>query len=127
MKRLFLIIFAVFMFHPALAAEQTYAFYTAAAQKQFQTLTAELRCLVCQNQNIAESNASLAVDLRNQIYQQINAGKSNQEIIAYLVARYGNFILYKPPLEPATLALWFGPFLLLVFAVGYLLYYCKKR
>ncbi|MGQ0656564.1 MAG: cytochrome c-type biogenesis protein [Chromatiales bacterium] len=76
----------------------------------------KLRCLVCQNQSIAESNADLAVDLRREIHTQIAAGRSDGEIIAFMVQRYGDFILYRPPFKPATVLLWLGPALL--FALG---------
>jgi cytochrome c-type biogenesis protein CcmH len=77
-------------------------------------LAAQLRCLVCQNQSIAESNAELAVDLRRQIDQQIAAGKSDREILAFMTERYGDFVLYRPPFKAATALLWLGPALLLV-------------
>jgi cytochrome c-type biogenesis protein CcmH len=77
-------------------------------------LANELRCLVCQNQSIAESNAELAVDLRRQIREQIAAGKSDREITDFMVARYGDFVLYRPPLKLSTVLLWLGPLLLLV-------------
>jgi len=77
-------------------------------------LSEKLRCLVCQNQTIADSNAELAQDLRRQIHEQIAAGKSDAEIIDYMVARYGDFVLYQPPVKPTTVLLWGGPALLLV-------------
>jgi len=77
-------------------------------------LAAELRCLVCQNQSIADSNAELAVDLRRQIREQITQGRSDGEIVDYMVQRYGDFVLYRPPLKATTLLLWFGPALLLL-------------
>jgi cytochrome c-type biogenesis protein CcmH len=77
-------------------------------------LAEKLRCLVCQNQTIADSNADLAQDLRRQIREQIAAGNSDSEIVDYMVARYGDFVLYKPPLKPTTLLLWAGPALLVV-------------
>jgi cytochrome c-type biogenesis protein CcmH len=77
-------------------------------------LAEQLRCLVCQNQSIAESNAELANDLRGQIREQIAAGRSDDEIVAYMVNRYGDFVLYRPPLKMTTLLLWAGPALLLV-------------
>ena len=76
-------------------------------------IAAELRCLVCQNQSIAESNAELARDLRQQIREQLKAGKSDAEIRDFMTARYGDFVLYRPPLKGGTLLLWFGPFVLL--------------
>ena len=80
-------------------------------------LETELRCLVCQNQTLAESNAPLAEDLRREVRELATAGKSDEDIRAYLVARYGDFVLYNPPVKPATYALWFGPFLLLAAGV----------
>jgi cytochrome c-type biogenesis protein CcmH len=77
-------------------------------------LAEKLRCLVCQNQSIADSNAELANDLRGQIREQIAAGKSDDEIVSYMVNRYGDFVLYQPPLKATTLLLWAGPALLLV-------------
>lgn len=83
-------------------------------ERQYKTLINELRCLVCQNQNLADSNAELARDLRNQTYTMITQGKSNQEIVDYMVTRYGDFVLYRPPLNPMTMMLWVGPFVLLL-------------
>lgn len=82
-------------------------------------LERELRCLVCQNQTLAESTAPLAMDLRNQIREQLAAGKSEREVTDYLVARYGDFVLYRPPLKSTTLLLWTGPFIFLL--AGFLL------
>ena len=79
-------------------------------------IAAELRCLVCQNETIAASHADLAVDLRKQIRIKLAAGQSQQEIIDFMVARYGDFVLYRPPLKASTILLWLGPFLLLIAA-----------
>ena len=76
-------------------------------------LAAELRCLVCQNQSLADSNAELAVDLRRQIREQLERGASERDVIGFMVQRYGDFVLYRPPLKASTLLLWCGPFLLL--------------
>ncbi len=84
-----------------------------ALDKRVAALAHELRCLVCQNQTLADSNAPLAVDLRNQIREQLQGGASERDVIDYMVARYGDFVLYRPPLKATTLALWIGPFLLL--------------
>jgi cytochrome c-type biogenesis protein CcmH len=84
-----------------------------AAKREYE-ISLKLRCLVCQNQSIAESNAGLAVDLRNQVREQVAAGKSDTEIIDFMTTRYGDFVLYRPPLKGTTMLLWFGPFLLLV-------------
>ncbi len=83
-------------------------------EKRTLALSAELRCLVCQNQTIADSNAGLAVDLRNQVREMLRAGKSEKEILAYMTQRYGDFVLYRPPVNSNTALLWFGPPALLV-------------
>jgi len=87
----------------------------------------ELRCLVCQNETIAASNADLAVDLRNQIRVQIGQGRSDAEIRDFMVQRYGDFVLYRPPLKSSTLALWLGPFVLLLVAGAVLLRQIRRR
>jgi cytochrome c-type biogenesis protein CcmH len=88
-----------------------------ALEKRVVGLAHELRCLVCQNQTIADSNAPLAVDLRNQIREQLTQGASEQDVIGFMVARYGDFVLYRPPLKATTVALWAGPFLLLALGI----------
>ena len=85
-----------------------------ALDKRVAGLAHELRCLVCQNQTLADSNAPLAVDLRNQIREQLQGGASEQDVIDFMVARYGDFVLYRPPFKATTLALWIGPFVLLL-------------
>ena len=85
-----------------------------ALDKRVAGLAHELRCLVCQNQSLAESNAPLAVDLRNQIREQLAKGASENDVREFMVARYGDFVLYNPPLKASTVALWVGPFVLLV-------------
>lgn len=128
MRKLAIYLFILLMpLSVAFAVEDVYSFDSVEKQQQFETLTAELRCLVCQNQNIAESNASLATDLREQIYHKIIAGESNQAIIDYLVARYGNFILYNPPMSMSTLLLWAGPLCFLLVGMGFLILYILKR
>lgn len=89
-------------------------FKDRAEEVRFQNLTKQLRCLVCQNESLADSNAPLAADLRRDVFQQMQAGKSDAEIKAWLTARYSDFVLYDPPLHAATLLLWFGPALVLV-------------
>lgn len=97
------------------------------ANKRAVHLAEELRCLVCQNQSIAESNAELAVDLRRQIREQIAEGKSDSEITKYMVERYGDFVLYRPPVNMATLVLWFGPLLLLLIGFVVMFRYLRAR
>jgi len=84
-------------------------------------LSAELRCLVCQNQSIADSNADLAVDLRRQIREQLSSGRSERDVRDFMVQRYGDFVLYRPPLKASTVLLWSGPLLLLLLGVFLLL------
>ncbi len=91
-----------------------YPFSTEKQHQQFESLITELRCLVCQNENLADSNADLAKDLRQQIYQMIQEKKTDAEIKNYLVVRYGHFILFRPPLQVTTYILWFAPFILLI-------------
>jgi cytochrome c-type biogenesis protein CcmH len=89
----------------------------AQQQERYQTMISQLRCLVCQNQTIADSTAPLALDLRDQVHRQIVEGRSDTQIRTYLTDRYGDFVLYKPPLKPRTVLLWFGPFVLLAIAL----------
>ncbi|MDF8361268.1 cytochrome c-type biogenesis protein [Achromobacter anxifer] len=113
-----LILLFILFTAPVWAADQ-------AVENRMLNIASELRCLVCQNESIAASQADLAVDLRQQIREQIRAGKSNDDIRAYMVDRYGDFVLYRPPLKPTTMLLWFGPFLLLVF--GFLILVLSLR
>ena len=98
-----------------------------AIEQRLNKLSQELRCLVCQNETLAESRADLAEDLRDEIRQQMKAGKSDKEIIAFLTERYGQFILYRPQVTPTTYLLWFGPFALLLAGLAVLFYYIKQR
>jgi cytochrome c-type biogenesis protein CcmH len=96
-------------------------------EKRVMSLSQELRCLVCQNETLADSRADLAVDLRREIREQMKAGKSDKEIIAFLTARYGDFVLYRPPVKPTTYLLWFGPFVLMIIGLVILYRYLKQR
>ena len=98
-----------------------------ALEERLMNLSRELRCLVCQNETLADSRADLAVDLRNEIREQMKAGKTDQEIIAFLTARYGDFVLYRPPVKASTYFLWFGPFVLLLGGLFLLFRYLKQR
>ena len=98
-----------------------------ALEKKVLEVSNELRCLVCQNQTIADSNADLAVDLKNQVRQQLSEGRSKQEILKYMTERYGDFVLYKPPFNAATLMLWVGPFLLMLLGLFLLIRQIKQR
>src|SRR5258706_8377267 len=98
-----------------------------ALEKRVRDLSSELRCLVCQNQTLADSNAPLAVDLRNQVREQLKSGKSERDVIDFLVARYGDFVLYRPPLQANTALLWLGPFLLVVAGLALLVWRLRRR
>jgi cytochrome c-type biogenesis protein CcmH len=90
-------------------------------------LSAQLRCLVCQNQTIADSNAELAVDLKRQVREMLGRGATDREVIDFMTARYGDFVLYRPPVKSSTAVLWFGPGVLLVVAVGVFLFILRRR
>jgi len=96
-------------------------------EERLMTLATGLRCLVCQNQSLAESNAELAVDLRNEIREQMRRGASDRDVVDYLVARYGDFVLYRPPLKASTLLLWSGPAILLLLGLGFLVRTLRRR
>ena len=118
------LVFAMYLPSALMAAPiETYTFDTPEQEKVFHKLSDELRCLVCQNQNIAESNADLARDLRQEIHGMLMEGKSEQEIVDFMVQRYGDYVLYRPPVKPMTWLLWFGP--IIVFFIG--LYYAIGR
>lgn len=116
MKYFPVLLAGLIIFSMQLVAEPV-VFEDAQQQLRFQSLLEEIRCLVCQNQSLADSNAELARDLRNEVYRMVEQGESNQEIVDFLVARYGDFVLYRPPLKNTTLILWFGPFILLLLAL----------
>jgi cytochrome c-type biogenesis protein CcmH len=130
MKKLItvLTIFLVLGSGPLLATAtlESFKFADDAAEQHFKDLIAELRCLVCQNQSLADSDAELAHDLRAEVYEMVQEGKSDAEIVEFLVARYGDFVLYKPPVKPSTYLLWFGPFALMILA-GVLLLRAVRR
>ncbi|HEC19920.1 MAG TPA: cytochrome c-type biogenesis protein CcmH [Gammaproteobacteria bacterium] len=96
-------------------------------EKQVNEITAELRCLVCQNQTIADSHADLAIDLKNQVREMVKSGKTQKEINDYMVQRYGDFVLYRPAMKPSTMLLWAGPFILLVIGLTVLVINLRKR
>ena len=110
-----------------LAAIDTHEFSSEEERQRFRSLTEELRCPKCQNQNIADSNAPIANDLRQEIFRMLEEGRSNDEIVEHLVLRYGDFVRYQPPLNAATLLLWFGPAALLLGGLGALLLIVRRR
>jgi cytochrome c-type biogenesis protein CcmH len=130
MKLLLPLIFALFFASTATAVDSATEAALAAdpvAEKRLQHLSEELRCLVCQNQTIADSNAELAQDLRREIRGMIRDGKSDREIIDFMVVRYGDFVLYRPPVQGNTLLLWGGPLALMLLGLAVLLRYLRRR
>ncbi|PCI43850.1 MAG: hypothetical protein COB51_10995 [Moraxellaceae bacterium] len=109
----------------AFAAIDVYKFEDEGKSKRFSALMNELRCPKCQNQNLADSNAGLAKDLKDRAYELIQDGQSNDEVVTYLVERYGDFITYRPPLRLGTLMLWFGP--LSLFVLVFLIFVMRGR
>jgi len=110
----------------AFATIDAYEFKTPDDEQRFRVLVEELRCPKCQNQNIADSNAGLAKDIKDRVHRLINEGKDNAEITDYMVERYGDFITYRPPVRPVTWFLWFGPFALALLA-AFIIFMIKLR
>ncbi len=127
MKRILLIL--LFCLTPAVAyaGEAKDMAADPVLEKRMIGLAEKLRCLVCQNESLASSHAELAEDLRREVREQMNKGLTDQEIIDYLVSRYGDFVLYQPPVKSYTILLWFGPFALLLIAGGALFLQLRKR
>jgi len=111
----------------ALAIDTEHDFADPVLQARYENITRELRCLVCQNETIADSNATLAVDLRREVHQMIAGGKSDQEIKDFMLARYGDFVLYKPRLTGKNFLLWSAPVLFLLFGVFAAVRFIRKR
>ena len=126
-----LVLFAVVFLTSAVAHAQSVfeprGFSSPEHEERYRSLVDELRCLVCQNQNIAESNADLATDLRREVYRMVEAGQTAGEVAAFMVARYGDFVLYRPPLKGGTLMLWAGPFVLAAFGLTVLAIHLRRR
>ncbi|MHB1293297.1 MAG: cytochrome c-type biogenesis protein [Sulfuricella sp.] len=122
-----MMVFALWLPFAALAGEAQPVAEDPVTEQRMIKLSEDLRCLVCQNESLAGSHAELAQDLRQEIREQMRAGKSDEQVIDYLTQRYGDFVLYKPPVKPLTWLLWFGPFALLIGSVGGLYAYIKRR
>ena len=101
----------------AMVTLESFTFADDAEEQRFKDLIEEIRCLVCQNQSLIDSDAELAHDLRAEVYGMMQAGNNDSQIIEFLVARYGDFVLYSPPVKPSTWLIWFGPFVLLLIAL----------
>lgn len=127
-KQLFFLLVLSLVISTVWAVDRNVAEFADAKQEQrYRLLLEELRCVVCQNQSLADSNAELAQDLRNEVRQMLDAGKTNQEIIDFLVSRYGDFVLYRPPFKSTTYVLWIGPLALLMLALGAMLYFIRRQ
>ena len=124
MKKLLILVLLISNF--AFAGEAMPSAEDPALEARLKAMSHELRCLVCQNSTLADSSAPLAEDLRKEIRAQMRAGKSDKEVVDYLVARYGDFVRYRPPVNNSTALLWFGPFLLLIIG-GFVLYRVLKK
>ncbi|OBT15863.1 cystathionine gamma-synthase [Vibrio sp. UCD-FRSSP16_10] len=126
-KWIFPFILSLMVSVTAHAVIEVHEFDTPEQELQFQELNHTLRCPKCQNNTIGDSNAELALDLREKVYEMTKDGKSKQEIVDYMVARYGNFVTYKPPFTIATAVLWLGPLLVVVIGFGFILTRSRKR
>lgn len=113
----FVIFTALLVVNTSFAAIDALAFKSAQQEKDYHSLTQELRCPQCQNNNIADSNATIAVDMRAKVFELLNEGKSKDDIVNYMVERYGNFVTYNPPITPATILLWAFPLCLIISGV----------
>jgi len=112
---------------PVVNADRPMVAVDPAVEAKVNAITAELRCLVCQNQTIADSHAELAVDLRNQVREMVKRGDSQEKILAYMTARYGDFVLYRPPVKNTTALLWYGPAALLVVGLAVFIVVLRRR
>ncbi|MCK5664324.1 MAG: cytochrome c-type biogenesis protein CcmH [Thiotrichaceae bacterium] len=126
MKYLITVLLFFTLSAPVYAAIEVHEFNDAATEEDYKNLIEELRCLVCQNQNLSGSDADLAKDLRQQTYELLQQGKSREEVVDYMVTRYGDFVLYRPPVKSSTILLWAGPFALLFIVLIVVMLKVKK-
>lgn len=127
MKQLIAILAAMLLSFSAVAAIDTWQFDSVQQEQQYRELTESLRCPKCQNNSIADSNAMIAADMRLKVYQLMKQGQSKQQITDYMVARYGNFVTYQPPLTASTVILWAGPALFVVMGALVIILRSRKR
>ena len=121
------IVLGLFVGQQAIAGFDNFDFSGDITEKRFQNIVSKLRCLVCQNESLAGSQAELAKDLRREVYDLMSSGKTDKEVIDFLVSRYGDFVLYEPPIRPSTWLLWIGPFVLFAIAFFMLLRKLMRR
>ncbi len=127
LRRILVLTFSVLLVGAAMAKEAAPMAEDLAIEKRMVAISEELRCLVCQNESLSGSHAELAQDLRREIRKMIGEGKTDQEILDFMVARYGDFVRYRPPMKPTTWLLWGGPFLLLAGGIGALIAFLRRR
>lgn len=127
MRYLFLTVFCIFSFGGAIANEATPLADDPVTEQRLISISEEMRCLVCQNESLAGSRSDLANDLRREIRILIKEGKSDSQIRDFMVERYGDFVLYRPPVKPLTWLLWIGPFIILAIGIAGLLTYLRRR
>ncbi len=127
MKHLLLTLLMSFASAQLYAGIEVHDFTNPQQEEAYKQLINELRCLVCQNQNIADSDADLAKDLRREIYGMLKSGQSRDEIVSFMTDRYGDFVMYRPPFRSSTAVLWIGPFVLMGFGLLGLLLFIRKR
>ncbi|MDK1702207.1 cytochrome c-type biogenesis protein CcmH [Serratia rubidaea] len=121
------VILAALLSFSAAAAIDTYRFDSVEQEQQYRELTEQLRCPKCQNNSIADSNAIIAADMRAKVYELMMQGQNKQQVIDYMVARYGNFVTYEPPVTPATLILWVGPLLFVLIGGAVVIMRSRRR
>jgi len=127
MKGLLIIFTFLFSLSTLNAAVELKQFKNAEQEQRYKNIIDELRCLVCQNQNLADSNAGLAQDLRKQVHKMILAGDDDEAIFDYMVTRYGDFVLYRPPFKATTFLLWVGPFIIFALGLFVLIRFIRQR
>ncbi|NBH74562.1 cytochrome c-type biogenesis protein [Rodentibacter pneumotropicus] len=127
MKKLGLFLTALLFSSVAFSAIDAMSFGSQQQESDYHQLTQSLRCPQCQNNNIADSNATIAVDMRNKVFELLQEGKSKNDVVEYMVARYGNFVTYDPPMTASTLILWIAPLFLILFGIFFLLQRKPKK
>ena len=127
LKPLVLLVLGMLFVSQAFARFETHDFATPQIEQDYNVLVAELRCLVCQNQNLADSNAELAQDMRLKVYKLLSEGNTREQVVDYMVTRYGAFVMYRPPVNPSTYLLWFGPLLFFVIAAIVVVSYMRRK
>lgn len=126
-KTILMLLLSLAILNTGNAAVEIKEFANSKQEQRYKTLVNELRCLVCQNQNLADSNAVLAQDLRKKVYEMIVAGETDKAIKTFMVSRYGDFVLYRPPFKISTLVLWLGPVIILIMSLFFLIRFIQQR